>query len=141
MSYLFFVCSFITLRGTSKKVFLQFMPKSILPMFSSKSFIVSSLTFKSLIHFAFIYLFLVWCQRMFQFHSFTCSCIVFPALFIEETVFIIVYSCLLCCRLIDYRCVGLFLGFLSCSIGLYFCFCASTILSLPGKQIGRQWKQ
>ena len=25
--------------------------------------------------------------------------------------------------------MGLFLGFLSCSIGLYFCFCASTILS------------
>ena len=25
-------------------------------------------------------------------------------------------------------CVGLFLGFLSCSIDLYFCFCASTIL-------------
>ena len=27
------------------------------------------------------------------------------------------------------RCMGLFLGFLSCSSGLYFCFCASTILS------------
>ena len=26
-------------------------------------------------------------------------------------------------------CVGLSLGFLSCSIDLYFCFCASTILS------------
>ena len=25
--------------------------------------------------------------------------------------------------------MGLFLGFLSCSIGLYFCFCANTILS------------
>ena len=25
--------------------------------------------------------------------------------------------------------MGIFLGFLSCSIGLYFCFCASTILS------------
>ena len=27
-----------------------------------------------------------------------------------------------------YSCMGLFLGFLSCSICLYFCFCASTIL-------------
>ena len=29
--------------------------------------------------------------------------------------------------------MGLFLGFPSCSIGLYFCFCASTILSLSTK--------
>ena len=29
----------------------------------------------------------------------------------------------------DYLCMGLFLGFLSCSIGLHFCFCASTTLS------------
>ena len=27
-----------------------------------------------------------------------------------------------------HRCMGLLLGFLSCSIGLYFCFCASTII-------------
>ena len=45
--------------------------------------------------------------------------------------------------------MGLFLGFLPCSIGLCFCFCASTILSrrrqwhptpalLPGKSHGRR---
>ena len=45
-----------------------------------------------------------------------------------KRLFSIVYSCLLYCRLIDHRCVGLFLGFLSCSIVLYCCFCASTIL-------------
>ena len=38
----------------------------------------------------------------------------------------IVYSCLLCQS--THRCMGLFLGFLSCSVGLYFCFCASTVL-------------
>ena len=32
-----------------------FMPSSVLPMFSSKSFIVSGLTFRSLIHFEFIF--------------------------------------------------------------------------------------
>ena len=38
-SHLFvFVFIFITLRGGSKKILLQFMSKSILPMFSSKSF-------------------------------------------------------------------------------------------------------
>ena len=45
----------ITLGGGSKKILLQFMPNSVLPMFSSNSFIVSSLTFRSLIHFQFIF--------------------------------------------------------------------------------------
>ena len=31
------------------------MPSSVLPMFSSKSFIVSGLTFRSLFHFEFIF--------------------------------------------------------------------------------------
>ena len=51
-SHLFiFVFIFITLRGGSKKILLLFMSESVLPVFSSKSFIVSSLTFRSLIHF------------------------------------------------------------------------------------------
>jgi len=45
----------ITLGDNSKKIFLWFMSKSVLPMFSSKSFRVSSLTFRSLIHFEFIF--------------------------------------------------------------------------------------
>ena len=42
----------------------------------------------SLIHFEFIFLGDV---RMFLFHSFTCYCLVFPALLVEETVFSPVY--------------------------------------------------
>ena len=38
---------------------LQFMSKNVLPMFSSKSFIVSGFTFRSLIDFEFI--FCAWC--------------------------------------------------------------------------------
>ena len=54
-SHLFiFIFIFITLRGGSKKILLWFMSKSVFPLFSSKSFIVSSLTFKYLIHFEFI---------------------------------------------------------------------------------------
>ena len=34
------------------------MPASVLPMFSSKRFIVSGLTFRSLIHFEFIFVYL-----------------------------------------------------------------------------------
>ena len=44
-SHLFiFVFIFITLGGGSKTILLQFMSESILPMFSSKSIIVSGLT-------------------------------------------------------------------------------------------------
>ena len=44
-SHLFiFVFIVITLGGGSKKILLQFMSKSVLPMFSSKSFVVSGLT-------------------------------------------------------------------------------------------------
>ena len=50
--------------GGSKRILLWFMLESVLPMFSSRSFIVSGFTFRSLIHFEFI--FCVW-----YFHSFT----------------------------------------------------------------------
>ena len=57
-SHLFiFVFIFLTLGGGSKKFLLRFMSKSVLPMFSSKSFIVSGLTFRSLIHFEFIFVY------------------------------------------------------------------------------------
>ena len=52
---LIFVFISITLGDKSKNILLQFMSKSVLPMFSSYSFIVSSLTFRSLIHFEFIF--------------------------------------------------------------------------------------
>ena len=47
----------ITLGDGSKKVLLQSVSKSILPMFSSRSFIVSGLTFRCLIHFEFIFVY------------------------------------------------------------------------------------
>ena len=39
-----------------------------------------------------------------------------------DWLFPILSSCLPCVRLIDHRCLGLFLGSLFCSIGLYVCF-------------------
>ena len=62
------------------------MSLSVLPMFSFKSFIVSGVIFRSLIHFEFIFVYGVK-----KFHSFTCSCPVFPASFIEEAVFAPLY--------------------------------------------------
>ena len=52
-----FVFIVIILGGRSNKMFLWFMSKNILPVFSSRSFIVSGLTFMSLIHFEFIFVY------------------------------------------------------------------------------------
>ena len=52
-----FVLFSMTLGDGSKRILLWFMSKSVLRIFSSKSFIVSSLTFKSLIHFKFIFVY------------------------------------------------------------------------------------
>ena len=55
---LIFVSIFITLGGGTKKILLRFVSKGVLPMFSSKSFvIVSGLTFRFLNHFGFIFVY------------------------------------------------------------------------------------
>ena len=78
-------------------------------MFSSRSFTVSVLTFRSLIHFEFVFVYGV----RERFHSFTCSCPVFPAPVIEEMgiYFSSIYSCFLHCRLSGHKCVGYFWAF------------------------------
>uniref|UniRef100_A0A8C6B176 Uncharacterized protein n=1 Tax=Monodon monoceros TaxID=40151 RepID=A0A8C6B176_MONMO len=64
-SHLFiFVFISVTLGDGSKKILL-----CVLPMFSSKSFIVSGLTFKSSIHFEFIFVYGVRkCSNFILFH-------------------------------------------------------------------------
>ena len=69
----------------SEKTLLREMSEILLPMFSSKSFIISSLTFKSLIHFEFILVYDV--RRWSSFIVLQCICPVFPAPFTEQTVF------------------------------------------------------
>ena len=54
---LIFVFIFITVGGGSKKMLLCFMSKSVLSLFSSKSFAVSGFIFRSLIHFELIFVF------------------------------------------------------------------------------------
>ena len=55
-SHLFtFASVSFSLGERSKKYLLQFKSKGILPIFSFRSFIVSSLTFRSLIHFEFYF--------------------------------------------------------------------------------------
>ena len=52
-----FVFISIILGDGSRKVSRWIMPESVLPMFSSKSLLVSSVTFRSLIHFEFIFVY------------------------------------------------------------------------------------
>ena len=56
LHFLFCVFTSITLGDSSKKkTFLQFMSKSVIPMFSSRSFIIFGLMFIYLIHFEFTF--------------------------------------------------------------------------------------
>ena len=57
-SHLFiFALIFIALGDWPKKILLRFMSETVLPMFSSRSFMVSCLIFESLSHFEFIFVY------------------------------------------------------------------------------------
>ena len=102
-SFIFALIS-IALGDWPKKTLLWFISENVLPMFSSKSFIVS---LKSLGHFKLI-LYMVW------------VCVLTLLIYVELSSlpnsicwrdFLIVYSCLLCPRLIYCSYVGLFLDY------------------------------
>ena len=80
------------------------MLKSVLPMFSSRSFIVSGLTFRSLIHFEFVFVYGVReCPSFILLHV--------AVQFSQHDLLKILY--VLCHRLVDRRCLVLFVGRLS----------------------------
>ena len=109
---LIFVFISITLGERSNKILWQFMSKSILLVFSFRSFIVSGLTFQSSIHFYFIFVYGVKEVLISFFYMQRSS---FPSTtYQRDCVFYTEYSCLLCHRLINHMCMGLFLGVLSC---------------------------
>ena len=65
-----FVFISITVGGGSKMILLLFMSKTVLSMFSSESFIAFSLTFRSLIHFEFVFVYVVReCSNFFLFFN------------------------------------------------------------------------
>ena len=87
-SHLFtFVFVFITLGGRLKKVLLQLISESVLPTSSSRNFIVSGLTFRSLIHFDFIFVHGVRFSIVILLHV----AVQFPAPLIEAAVFFPLY--------------------------------------------------
>ena len=60
MSHLFIsVLNFCYSRRWVKKILLQFLSKSVMPIFSTKSFVVFGLTFRSLIRFEFIFVYVI----------------------------------------------------------------------------------
>ena len=117
------------------------MSKGVLPMFSFRSFIVSGLTFRSLIHFEFTFVYGVReCSDFILLHV----AVQFSQhhLLKRLSFFSIVYSCLLCHRLIDHKCMGLFLS----SIFFFFFFgCVGSLLlrglSLVAVTGGYSWLQ
>ena len=93
------------------------MSSSVLPMFSSKSFIFQGLTFRSLSHFIFVYG-VRKCSNLIVLHV----AVQFSKHRLLKRLFLpIAYCCLLCQKQGNHRCMGLFLGFLSCSIFLFLC--------------------
>ena len=80
---------------------------------------VLGLTFKSLIHFEFIFIDSVRKGSRFYFFAHSCPSCQYHLL---KQCIPIAHSCFLCCTLIDHMNMGLFLGSLFCSIDLCVCF-------------------
>ena len=96
------------------------MSKSVLPMFSSRRFLVSSVTFRSLIHFEFIFVYGVReCSNFILSHV----AVQFSQHhLLKRLSFLHCISCLFCLRLTYHKCMSLFLSSLFCSIDLCICF-------------------
>ena len=102
------------------------MSDNILPIMSSMSFLVSCLKFQFVSHFEFIFVYGVRvCSNFINLHV----AVQLSQNHLLERPFPIVSTCLLCQRLINHRCVGLFLGPLFCPIDSYICF-VSTLCCL-----------
>ena len=108
-------------------------------LFSSRIFVMSSLTFRSLIHFEHILCMVLkyalidfFYMRLFSFPN---------TIYWRDCLFSAIYSCLLCHRLIDCRCMDLFLDFISYITEAYVCFSASIILFWLLYLSGIVWSQ
>ena len=104
--FAFVVCAF----GVISKKTLPWPMSGLLPMFSSRNFMVLGLMFKSLTHFKLI---LIYCVRV-QFYSFTCGCPVFECHLLKRLSFPH-YICLAPLLLIDHICMHFFWALYSVS--------------------------
>ena len=111
-----FIFIFIALGDGSKKILLQFMSRSILLMFSHKNFIVFSLTFRSLIHFEFIFVYGVREYSNFIAVQFSQHHLLKVLSFLPG----VMYSCLLYHRLIGHRRRGSVSGLCPAPLGCIY---------------------
>ena len=111
----------IILGDGLKKILLWFISESVLSMFSARSIIVSSLTFRFLSHFELIFWHGV--KEWSNFIFFSYSCLGFSnTICWRDYLSNIVLSFLFCYSVIDDRCIGLFLDVLfHWSIFLFLC--------------------
>jgi len=96
------------------------MSKNDLPILSSTGFVVSSVTFRSLFHFEFIFVYSVK-----KCSNFILLLVAVQHHLLKRLSFYIVYTSFLCSRLIDRNCVALFLD--STVSWIY----ASVLVSVP----------
>ena len=90
-SHLFILsCMSLALGDMSVRMLLRGMSEIFLPMFSSTTFMVLRLIFKSFIHLEFIFVYGV--KLVIEFHFFACSCPDLPTPFVEEAVFAPFYA-------------------------------------------------
>ena len=122
-----FACIYFALGDCLKKTLVQFMSENVLSMFLFRTLMVSCIVFKFLSYFEFIYY--IWCERTFWIHWFTCSCQPSQPPLAEDTLFF-VCAFLLCQKLIDCKCVSLFLCSLFCSICLLLCQCHAILITV-----------
>ena len=102
---------------------MRLTAESVLPMFSSRSLMVSCLIFKSFSHFEFILVHGVRvCSSFIDLHA----AVQFSQDHLLKRLFRILYSCLLCQRLMDHHCLGLFLVLYSVPL-----VCMSVLVPVP----------
>ena len=115
---------FLALENIAAKILLRGISEILLPMFSSRTFMMSWLILKSFIHIEFILVCGVnwWSSFTFcMYHSRSPSAICWRGNFVLHFMLLP-----LCQILIDHRDLSLFLGSLFCSIDLCVCSYAST---------------
>ena len=88
-SHLFLSFMSLALGDVSVRMLLRGMSEIFLPMFSSRTFMVLRLIFKSFKSFI---NFCVWCNLVIEFHFFARSCPDLPTPFVEEAVFAPFYA-------------------------------------------------
>ena len=109
-------------------------------IFSSRSFIVSSFTFRFLIHFEFTFAYGV---RKYSTFIHLHVTVQYSQCHLLKRPSLLHYIILPSLSQVNYRCMDLFLSFLSCSITLYFFFCvcvyANTVLLIQLMTVSLQY--